>query len=199
VPLLASDDPEYSGDAPNEITIGPDSLVRGARNLRYVEHGGAAIGAGRQDLLVLKEEMRLVAGTVLTQQAGGDTSALEARLTARDGGSKLRQWTWAFQDCLEEALRLMALWTGQETMAGTVTLDTEWDGGMDAQTLGVVLQARQAGELSRRTWLWNAKRHGILEAGVSPDDEAKAIEAEGAAAVTAEPGAKFDVNEYVQG
>jgi hypothetical protein len=197
VPVLTADDagPDYSGKE-GEVEIGANRLVTGIRNLHYVEHNGAAIGAGRQDLLDIKEEMRLIAGKVLTRQAGGDRSATEAGLEARDGGSKLRQWTWAFQDCLEEALRFMALWGGQETMSGTVTLDTEWDSDLDAQTLGVVLQARLAGELSRRTWLWNAKRHGILEAGTSPDDEAKEIETERAATVTAEPGAKFDVDEY---
>ncbi len=179
VPLLAAD--KDSRDAKgSKVDLGPDRLVVGLENLRFVEHTGAAIEAGRNDLQDLKEEMRLVAGKVLSRQAGGDKSATEAGLEARDGGSKLRQWTWSFQDCLEECLRFMALWTG-DAAGGTVTVSTDWDDLPDPQLFTTILQARQAGELSRDTWLWNAQRFGALPPGRTAENEKALIDAEGPA------------------
>ena len=152
--------------------------MAGLQGLRIVEHSGAAIGAGRQDLLDIKEEMRLVAGKVLTRQAGGDRSATESSLEAKDGGSKLRQWVWHFQDCLEEALRLAAAWIG-EGDGGIATVSTDWDDIADPALFATALQARLAGQISRQTFLGMAQRVGVLPKGVTPDDEADLIDGEG--------------------
>ena len=162
------------------LVVGAKALVRGPQGteLKYVEHTGAAIGAGRQDLLDLQEQMRLVAGKVLTRQAGGDKSATEAGLEARDGGSKLRAWCWTFQDALENILRLMALWLG-EKQTGSVALNMDWEDMEDPTMFATVLQARTAGELSQTSFLNYAKRVGAIAPDRSIEEEVADLEAEG--------------------
>lgn len=164
----------------DKLVVGPSNAILGPEgsDFKFVEHSGRAIDAGRQDLQDLQEQMRLMAGKVLSRQAGGDKSATEAGIEARDGGSKLRQWTWSFQDAVEEALRLMATWIGEKS-GGTATVSTDWDDLPDPTLFQTVLQARQSGEISRDTWLWNAARYGVLPPGRTIEDERAAIDLEG--------------------
>lgn len=164
----------------DKLVVGPSNAILGPEgsDFKFVEHSGRAIDAGRQDLQDLQEQMRLMAGKVLSRQAGGDKSATEAGIEARDGGSKLRQWTWSFQDAVEEALRLMATWIGEKS-GGTATVSTDWDDLPDPTLFQTVLQARQAGEISRDTWLWNAARYGVLPPGRTAEEEKSALELEG--------------------
>lgn len=175
VTMLAADE-DVRTDKDTDIILGPNRLIVGLKGLKHVEHSGAAIESGRTDLNDLKEEMRTVAGKVLTRQAGGDKSATEAGIEARDGGSKLRQWTWTFQDFLEECLRLHAAWMGQ-TAGGSVVVSTDWDDLLDPQTFATVLQARQAGLISQDTFLHAAQRAGALDGSV--EDEKARLDADG--------------------
>lgn len=164
----------------DSLVAGAQSAIKGPQNsdLKYVEHTGAAISAGRDDLLDLQEQMRLVAGKVLTRQAGGDKSATEAGLEARDGGSKLRAWCWTFQDALENILRLMALWMG-ESQGGSVVLNMDWEDIEDPAMFQTLLQARQSGNLSRESWVYNLSRMGYLQPGRTIQEEIDALSVEG--------------------
>ena len=170
------------------LAVGPNSAILGPQGstLAYVEHTGAAIEAGRNDLLDLKEEMRTVAGKVMTRQAGGDKSATESNNEMRDGGSKLRSWCWTFQDSLENILRLMALWVG-EKQGGSVVLNMDWEDLTDPAMFTTVLQARTSGEISQETFLYNAQRFNVLAPGRTVEDEQAALEAEGPKILGANP------------
>jgi hypothetical protein len=176
-----------------DLEIGPQTVLMSEDkdgDFKYVEHTGKAIESGRQDLVDLKEEMRLVAGKMLTRQAGGDKSATEASLEARDGGSKLKAWVWSFQDAVEEALRLMAKWVGKDS-GGSVTINTDWDDLPDPSLFTTLLQARQAGQISQETFLWNVQRYGLMAPGRTTEDEGASLDAEGPTSFgTADPFAR---------
>jgi hypothetical protein len=181
-PLLAGDSlPDDAKDEKGQVvTIGPNNLILGIPNLRYVEHSGAAIGAGRQDIEDIEARMSIVAGRVLTKDPGPNTSATQSALEAKDGSSKLRQWAGDFQDRLEEALQYMMQWTGGgELQKGSVKLDDTWDEKLDPQMLNTILQARLSGAISAETWLHNAQRYGILPDGVTPEEELARLESGG--------------------
>ena len=161
------------------VKIGPSNMFIGYKNLRYVEHSGAAIGAGRQDLGDLEARMSVIAGRVLTRENGPDSSATESALKAKDGSSKLRQWAWDFQDRLEEVLIYMAAWTGEAMPQGIVKLSDEWDERLEPAFLATALQARTAGQISQRTWLYIAQKYDMLPNGVTIDDEISQLGAEG--------------------
>jgi len=173
VPLLAADK-DVRDDQKEPLQLLPNGLLVGLENLRYVEHTGAAINAGRQDLVDLKEDMRMLAGKVLTKQR----TAVEAEHETKDGGSKLRQWTWHFQDCIEEVSRLMAKWIGAQT-GGSFTIATDWDDLADPGLFTTILQAYQTGAISIDTWLHNAQRYGVLPPGRTIEQEKDLIDTQG--------------------
>jgi hypothetical protein len=179
VPLKVADNKEPPRGADGrEIEYGPNNILTGFENLRYLEHSGAAISAGRQDIEDIEARMSIVAGRVLTKEPGPNTSATQSALEAKDGSSKLRQWAWDFQDRLEEVLRLMAAWTGAGT-GGIAKLDGSWDERPEPQMLNTILQARLSGAISAETWLYNAQRYGILQNGVTVQEELGRMESEG--------------------
>jgi hypothetical protein len=177
VPFLGADeDVRQNPNAP--VALGPDRLIVGLKGLRFVEHSGKAIEAGRQDLLDIEDQMRRLAGEMLSRQAGEKT-AKEAGLEADEGASQLRKWVWTFQDAMEEVLRLMGAWIG-EAQCGSMTIHTDWDDeALSVEMLTVLTSARQAGLVSQDTYLWNLQRGEFLPPGTDPEEEKAKLDLEG--------------------
>jgi hypothetical protein len=177
VPLLTADE-DTRRDPLAPVSIGVDGLITGFKNLRYVEHNGKGIEAGRQDILDTEDAMRRVAGQMLVSESG-QKSATEAALEGNEGSSQLRAWVCNFQDFLEESLRLMALWI-KEPKGGTVQLDMEWDEQtVGADVLTALSTMRDKGQISRETFLANLQRADILPDGTTIDEEIARLEMEG--------------------
>ena len=161
-----------------EVVVGPNRLIRAplGAQLSFVEHTGAAIAAGRQDIADMEEQMQRIAGEFLVRKKGVKT-ATESRLEAMDGASVLKGWVWDYQDALEATLMVMGMWVGMP--GGTVEVYTGWDDtDVDSQDLVTVLGAAQSGFVSKDTWLWNLHRKGMLPPGITPEDEAERMAAE---------------------
>ncbi len=94
-------------------------------NLRYVEHQGAAIEAGRQSLKDLEERMSLLGGLLLTQKPGMKTATEKAIETA-EAESSLGLMALNLQDALDLALDYAAKWEGIITGGGTVKVFTDF-------------------------------------------------------------------------
>ncbi len=177
VPLLACDE-DVRQDPEAPVQIGVKGLITGLKGLKYVEITGAAIEAGERDLKALEDKMRRVAGQNLDDKV---KTATESATDSRDGGSKLRAWVWTFQDFLEECLRLMALWA-QEDASPSVSMDMDWDeGDIDATLLAALTAARNAGQISRETYLWNLQRGELMPPDWTVEQEIASMEAEGPA------------------
>lgn len=177
VPILGADEDSRGADQ-GPVTLGPDGIITGFKNLRYIEHTGAAIAAGRQDLVDLEEQMRRVAGELLSRQAG-DKTATEATMEASESGSWLRRIVLNFQDALESCLDLSAMWLNLPD-GGTLSLSTDWDDEiLAADIITALTQARQAGAISQETYSWQMKQGGIIPPERSVEQEMDALEAEG--------------------
>lgn len=176
VPLLGADeDMRVNPAAP--VVVGPDRLIVGLKGLRFVEHSGAAIAAGRQDLLDIEDQMRRMAGELLARTAG-DKTATETSLEAMEGASQLKRWVWNFQDSMEEVLRLMAAWVG-ERQGGSIEIDTDWDDdALAADMLGALTSAAQSGLISKDTYLWNLQNAELLPPGRTIEDEKSMMDIE---------------------
>lgn len=162
-----------------QLTVGAKNAVKvpqGA-DIKYVEHSGAAIAAGRESLIDLEERMR---------QAGAELLVLDGKLTATQvstenavGMCALQRITADLEDALDQALQLTAdyaklpegghvqIFNGYATIA---PIGTEAAG---------IIAAVQAGLISKATAINEMKRRGILSAEVEAELEAAAIESEG--------------------
>lgn len=159
-----------------KITIGSSSAVTlpvGAA-MSYVEHSGAAIGAGRQALLDLEERMRQTGAELLVLQPGQIT-ATQVHSENEANKCALQRITENFEDALDQCLQFMADWVG-EAEGGNVGLFKDFSAAsLSDASAQLLLQANNAGKISNQTLILEYKRRGILTPDLDWDDEQERI------------------------
>lgn len=160
-----------------QIVIGTSAMTRAsdaAATLQYVEHSGAAIGSGREDLKDLEFQMQTMGLQLLTPQPG-QTATGEVRDDIKET-SQLAAMANAMKDALENALVAMAQLGGLGSDGGSIEVNTDYGitarGMQDLQTL---LSAVQAGLISRKTFWGELLRRGVLADSFDPEMELELI------------------------
>ncbi|AKJ28826.1 hypothetical protein AAW51_2135 [Caldimonas brevitalea] len=165
-----------------ELTIGASAAVelpQGA-DLKYVEHSGKAIEAGKVALDDLKEEMRQ-AGAELLVIKPGDMTATEASTENAVAMCALQRITNDLKDALDLALSYMAAWI-KEPKGGSVTLFTDFGAATLADASAqLLLSANIAGKISDETLRGEFKRRAILSPEVNEEEEKQRLEEQGPA------------------
>ena len=152
-------------------------------DVKWVEHSGQAINAGRQDLKDLEFQMETHGLQLLAARA---QSATGEALDAAKETSQLAMIADSLQDALERALAWMLDYAGQPSEV-SVTINKNFGVSMmTAQELGVMLNAVQSGNLSRSTFIAEMVRRGALRSDITPEDEIERIETE-TPAMTGQP------------
>ncbi len=163
------------------ITIGAKTAVTSldpSAQLRWVEHSGAAINAGRQDLKDLEFQMEALGLQLLAARPSAQSATGEA-LDAAKETSTLAMTADALQDALEQAMIWCAAYAG-ETSAPTVVVNKDFGiGMMTPQELGLLLNAVNTGNMSRETFLRELARRGVVDSDLDPEEEADRIAAQG--------------------
>jgi hypothetical protein len=175
VPILhasgrSEDEPTLSISAGTAVTSS-DPQAR----LEWVEHSGAAIGAGRQDLKDLEFQMETFGLQLLVARDGAQSATGEA-LDAKKETSTLAMTADQLQDALEMSLMWMADYGGLGEPSISVTVNKDFGVSMmTAQELGVMLQAVNSGNLSRETFLSEMARRGMVRSDLVPEEELERI------------------------
>lgn len=147
----------------SQIEIGPNRIIIAEDNsadIKFVEHSGAAIAAGHQDLLDLEEKMAVM-GLDLIARRPGQPTATEKAIDHAQSNAFLHMLVDDLRDHLNAVLRQAALWFGlPEAAAGEVILPKYFP--INQQ------QSDQAHDL--------LDRH---KQGMSPDDFLSAVERKG--------------------
>jgi hypothetical protein len=176
VPLLAADE-DVRADPQAPVAAKANGIITGFKGLKFVEHTGAAIGAGKQDLDDLEAKMRKVAGEFAAGQV--ERTATESGIEAGEHTSWLRRIVENFEDALEECLRLSAVWIGLSE-GGSLTVTSDWDEErMAADLLTALTAARTSGGLSQEAYSWNLQQGGLLPPERTVEQEVEAIQTEG--------------------
>lgn len=143
--------------------------------LEWVEHSGAAIGAGRQDLKDLEFQMEAFGLQLLVNKPGGQ-SATGEMLDAKKETSTLAMTADQLQDALELALGWMAEYGGLGDISPSVTVNKDFGVSViSAQEMLAMLQAVNTGNLSRDTFLSELARRGFLRSDLDAEEEAERI------------------------
>lgn len=131
-------------------------------DMKYVEHTGAAISAGKESLVDLQDRMRATGAELVSLQVGY-TTATEVSADTEASKSLLQQITENFEQSTQQCLDYMANWVGEKTQH-EVTLHKDFSiaADTDPQTLS---GAVNVGSVSRQTHFEELKRRDIL----SPD------------------------------
>ncbi|GGY87664.1 DUF4055 domain-containing protein [Shewanella fodinae] len=184
VPILAA---VNAGDTVNpatgqlvpwEMTVGSSSAVRingDGADLKFVEHTGKSIEAGRQDLQDLIDEMRMAGARLLYRESNAVKTAAQANEEANEKTSPLETMGNNFADAVSMMLQFFAEWTGQ-TEGGHVTIDGNYDIDYAPEvTLPVLRGMADNGQISVETLFEEVQRRGVLSDSIKWGDEVKRI------------------------
>ncbi|PRC92665.1 DUF4055 domain-containing protein [Solimicrobium silvestre] len=164
VPILAVFGDDRDEDNSKPVVIGAGSIFNlplGA-DAKFVEHTGAAIGAGRQSLQDLEAQMRLI-GAELLIDATGDVSATQAALDTAQQQSKLSAMVQNLEDTLDQVTDIMSAWAGI-TNDGDITIFKDFaKASVTGQTEIMLTNATTLNLISPETWFSEMKRRGVID------------------------------------
>jgi hypothetical protein len=174
VPILhwAGYGAEYDKDGNKvNVVIGPNSLVKSSdaqAKLEYVEHSGAAVGAGRQDLQDIEARAVAMGADFATARKSGDMTATEASINESGDVSDLSALAQNVKDSLELAMMYAGEMSGTE-FTGSVSLNTD---------LGIIKTPINVTELVKLRGMRDISLEGLYSVlndewgtTLNPDDE----------------------------
>jgi hypothetical protein len=158
---------------PNRWLYSPDS----ASKFYYVEHSGKAIAAGRQDLIDLEEQMAEYGADFLRKRPGNVTATARA-LDSAEATSPLQDMTIRFSEALDRVLEYTAAWLKLTTW-GHSEISTDFGPEeVDQAELITLSNARKERDISRKAYLEELKRRGLLAEDFDIDEDAEQLEEE---------------------
>lgn len=173
VPLLAvigvseGDEIVIGAKTATEIPLGGD--------MKYVEHSGAAIEAGRQSLLDLENQMRAM-GAELMAETQVSTTATQNNIEDSEAKCQLSRMVEGLEDVLDQAVDIMHKLRKLD-YKGDIDLFDDFSSDILMQTAGpfivALIQMVNAGLLDKESAFEEAQRYGIL----NPDKLWKDVQA----------------------
>lgn len=147
-------------------------------DLKWVEHSGAAIQAGKDDLEALEERMRQAGAELLVIKPGQVTATQTATENAV-GMCALQRITLDLQDALNRALEIVADYSKIQP-AATVTIYADFGVSTLAEaSADLLLRATDSGYISAETFRGEMRRRSVLSAEVDETAELARLEAQG--------------------
>ncbi len=188
VPILVRIGVQATFDAqgkmiPPEFKVGTGALTDLPINgdMKYVEHTGKAVDAGRQALLDLIAEMRMAGAKLLTPDKSATKTATQAEEEAAQDLSPLSRMANHFADCLAQLLQYMADYRSLGE-GGTVEMRGSFDVDyMPEVSLPTLVAMANAGMLSKETLFTEMQRRGVISDEYDWADELEKIDSQGPA------------------
>ena len=178
VPILAM----IGADPETTLTVGGSTAIKlpqGA-DIKFAEHSGAAISAGKASLEDLEQQM-IQTGAELLVAKPGDRTATEAANDAEANKSDLQRITEDFEDSLNLALYFTAQFANLP-QSGTVSLYKDFSAfSLSEASAQIIIELQQGGLISRQTALREQQRRSIISPDIDIEEELEAVEAEGPA------------------
>jgi hypothetical protein len=169
VPMLAV----IGLDEGESITVGAGAATRLPANcdMKWVEHTGKAIEAGRQSLLDLVEDMRLAGAKLLQKEKQTVKTASQSEEEAAQEMSPLQTMAGQLEDALDQVLHYFALWMKIED-GGHVKVKGNFDIDFAPElTMPFLLSLNKARILSDQSLFEEVQRRGLLSDEIDWDEE----------------------------
>lgn len=171
--IIGVDDEKFT------LEVGASSAIKLPidADMKYVEHTGAAIEAGKISLDDLKEEMRQ-AGAELLVIKSGEITAAQNNTENAVGMCALQRMVQHLEDALDQALQFMAIWSKKKE-GGHVTLFNDFGAASLAEASADLLQKMNFyGTLSDETLFAEMQRRGLLRPELTWEEEKARIAAQ---------------------
>lgn len=167
-------------DKDKELTVGPNQWLWSPDpqgKFYYVEHTGAAIAAGREDLHDLEGQMADYGAQYLKKSP--NPTATARLLDSAESTSPLQDMVVRFGFALNQLLDLMARWVNLED-GGTATMVTDFTPeAADQAKLNTLRETRKMKDISREAYLEQLKTWGVLPDSYDAKADQQQIEKEG--------------------
>lgn len=164
-----------------QITVGANSAIKAESpeaDLKYVEHTGAAIEAGRLSLLDLEDQMRQAGAELLVIKPGNITEA-QTLADNEQGMCALQRIVVDLQDSIAAAMQLSAEWVGERD-GGHVAIYQDYGSATLADASATLLKDLSGiGGLSKQTVFEELQRRGSIRPELKWEDELARMELEG--------------------
>lgn len=167
--------------------VGPNTLWHSenpAAQLKYTEHTGAAIAAGRQDLTDLEIKMEVLGFLPFVQRSGDETATAKA-IDESKGTSDIQVWINDLEAFFMACFSAAYTWIGQE-MPEDFKVDIFQDfalSGRSATDVVALNDMRKNRQLSMETHLREVRKRGVISDDIDIDAEVARIKDEDAAAL----------------
>lgn len=169
-------------DEEKAIAVGGGTMIRNDNvdaKLNYVEHGGAAIEAGRTSLQDLIDDMRIAGAKLLHKEKQATKTAAQAEEEAAQEMSPLETMAGQLEDCLDQVLQLFAEWM-KLPEGGNCQVNGNFDVDYAPETTLPLLKGMvDARYLSQETLFKEVQRRGVLNGDIKWEDELEKIAEQG--------------------
>lgn len=166
-----------------ELKVGTSSATKlpNGGDMKWVEHTGKAIEAGRQSLQDLIDEMRMAGAKLLQKDKQQTKTATQAEEESAQELSPLARMAGQFADFLAQLLQYMGEYRGV-TDGGHVEMRGNFDQDYAPEvSLPQLLSMANAGKLSDETLFAEFQRRGVISDEYSWDEERDRISEQGPA------------------
>jgi hypothetical protein len=176
VPILAVigvDDDKWN------LTVGASSAVKLPiqGDMKFVEHSGAAIEAGRKHLLDLEDQMRQAGAELLVIKPANITEA-QTLSDNEQGRCTLQRITADEKDAINQGLQLMAEWVGEKTGGNINIYDDFGFEQLAAASADLLQKIGTSRGLSKQTVFEELQRRGIIRPELKWTEEEARLKAE---------------------
>jgi hypothetical protein len=163
-------------DMERKIVWGPNRVFRTTStdaDIKYVEHSGKAIEAGRKDLEQLVESMEVLGLQPLMERGQGKTATGRAMDEARQESS-IQSWIRNLERALLKCYEIAAAWVGTQELPEDFAIDIFSDFGISirgTEDIDKLIDMREKSMISHETFLREIKRRATLSDSVDIEDE----------------------------
>lgn len=146
-------------------------------DMRWVEISGTGIDKSRTELKDLEFQMQAMGLQLVISKGGGNTATGDA-IDEQKQNSRLTIYADNLKDCLETAMGWMADLAGYANADTDVSVNKEY-AALNHLSMDQVRDMYVQGVISKRTYIAEARRRGVLDEEVDADTEADLVIEEG--------------------
>jgi hypothetical protein len=158
-------------DNEDTLSIGANAAILGPTDsdLKYVEHSGAAIKSGMDELRDLEERMMLESLELVS--SGDRETATSRALDVSDANSSLQDLALRLQDMITKVNYIMMDWIGIQR-EGEAIVNTDFGLHLrDGSESNILLKTRQNRSISLETFHRELKRRGLLSSDFNSEED----------------------------
>ncbi len=172
------------GEVTNGVTISATQMVASANQdakLTIVEHSGAAIGAGKEDLVHLEQRMETLGLQPLVERSSQSTATGKS-IDDRNSNCDIQSWVRLLESFLHSCYESAAQWLPGTELPADFSLELAKDFGLalnSATDIQALKDARVQGDITRKTYLNELKRRSVLSESLDIQKEIDEADLEG--------------------